>query len=290
MSSSRNPSNKRLYRNNRAEAPKPMRESENDRQIVRMIYEYRLLSQNQLERLLGRSQSTVQRLLRRLYDHRYLERVFLPISEFGSSPALYILDRQGVDLLRRMGVDDFTGLPTKQLSAMYLQHTLAMNEFRIAVSQACYANQWDMMTWLTENELKADYDRVRIPGRKNLISLIPDGFFSIHVPDKGTTNFFLELDRGTMTLKRFREKIEAYIAYYKSGAYTKRYEAQGFRVLTVVDGIGTGRVENLVRDVAQIPGVGRRFWFTHLESVNPQSVLTHPVWYVAGQEDLQSLI
>jgi len=267
-----------------------MREGANDRQIVRLVYDYRLLSQNQLERLLGRSRSTVQRLLRRLYDHRYLERVFLPISYFGSSPALYILDRRGIDLLQRMGVDNFVGLPSKQMSAMYLEHTLATNEFRIAVSLACQRNGWEVETWLTDNEMKADYDRVKIPSRKQPVSLIPDSYFSIHVPDRGTTNFFLELDRGTMPIKRFREKLEAYVAYYKTGAFTKRYAAKGFRVLTVVDGIGEGRVENLVNDAAQVTGGGRRFWFIHLDRVEPATILTQPIWSIAGQAEHQALI
>lgn len=283
-------SSRRRRRDNRPDDPRPMREGANDRQIVRLVYDYRVLSQNQLERLLGRSRSTVQRLLRRLYDHRYLERVFLPISYFGSSPALYILDRRGIDLLQRMGVDNFVGLPSKQMSAMYLEHTLATNEFRIAVSLACQRNGWEVETWLTDNEMKADYDRVKIPSRKQPVSLIPDSYFSIHVPDRGTTNFFLELDRGTMPIKRFREKLEAYVAYYKTGAFTKRYAAKGFRVLTVVDGIGEGRVENLVNDAAQVTGGGRRFWFIHLDRVEPATILTQPIWSIAGQAEHQALI
>lgn len=267
-----------------------MEEGANDRQIVRLVYDYRLLSQRQLERLLGRSKPTVQRLLRRLYDHRYVERVFLPLARFGSSPALYILDRQGFDLLRRMGVVDFTGVPNKSISLMYIEHTLAINEVRIAVSQAAAARDWQVAGWLTENELKADYDRVRVRGRKASVSLLPDSFFSLVVPEKGTTHFFLELDRGSMELKRFREKVEAYVAYYKSGKYAERYGAQGFRVLTVVDGVGEGRLKNLVEDTARVPGIGRRFWFSHLADVTDKTALTEPIWSVAGSNEKERLV
>lgn len=281
---------KRRLAHERAKTLYRMEEGANDRRIIQLVYDYRLLSQRQLERLLRRSKPTVQRLLRRLYDHRYLERVFLPLATFGSSPALYILDRQGIDLLRRMGVEDFTGVPTKTVSSMYIEHTLAINEFRIAVAQACQAHDWQVTRWLTENELKADYDRVRIRARKSSISLIPDSFFTLVVPEKGTTHFFLELDRGSMELKRFREKVEAYVAYYKSGMYAQRYGAQGFRVLTVVDGVGAGRLKNLVEDSAQVPGIGRRFWFTHLEDATDETVLTEPIWYVAGTGEKERLV
>lgn len=267
-----------------------MRVGANDCRIVQLVYAYRVLSQEQLERLLGRSRQTVQRLLRRLYDHRYLERVFLPITQFGSSPALYILDRRGVELLQRLGVADFTGQPSRQLSPLYLEHTLAMNDFRIAVTLACERHGWQVAHWLTENEIKADYDRVRVPGKGRPVALVPDSYFSLHIPDRGTTHFFLELDRGTMTVARFREKVETYVTYYKSGAYTRRYEARGFRVLTVVDGVGVGRVENLVKAAGNVPAVGRRFWFAHLAQVAAADPLTEAVWRLPGQQAAEALV
>lgn len=281
--------NDRLRRDQRSKTPARMRETDNDRQIVQLVYDYRVLSQNQIERLMARSRSTIQRLLRRLYDHGYLERVFLPIAHFGSSPAMYVLDRKGIELLQRMGMADFTGVPNKTLSGMYLEHTLAMNEFRIAVSQACTQHAWQIVKWVSENEIKAGYDRVRVPGKKRPVALLPDSYFSIRVPDRGVTHFFLELDRGTMTVPRFREKVLAYVAYYKSGGYAKRYGARGFRVLTVVDGIGSGRVDNLAQASSEVRGIGRRFWFAHRDDLTAKTVFDVPVWQIAGADDKLAL-
>lgn len=262
-----------------------MRETANDRTIVKLVYDYRILSQNQLERLMDRKSSTVQRLLRRLYNHRYVERVFLPVSTFGSSPALYILDKQGTELLQRMGIEDFTGVPSKNISSMYLEHTQAINEFRIAISQAVGENGWAIEQWLTENEIKADYDRVRVPGKKRPVALVPDSYCCVQLGEQRRSRFFLELDRGKMTISRFTDKVEAYVAYYKSGLFTKRFDAQGFRVLTVVDDVGTGRVENLQAATAKIPGIGNRFWFVHLSEITPTNILFDPIWQVAGRDE-----
>ena len=109
------------------------------------------------------------------------------------------------------------------------------------------------------------------------------------MPQKGTTHFFLELDRGSEELKRFRDKVEAYVAYYKSGMYAQRYGAQGFRVLTVVDGVGEGRLKNLVDDTARVAGIGRRFWFTHLADATGATVLTEPIWSVAGSDEKEAI-
>ena len=273
----------------RTRQPYRMRITDNDLRIVRLVYDLRLLSQSQLERLLGRSASTVQRLLRRLYDHRYLERVFLPVAHFGSSPALYILDQQGVELLRRQGTEDFSTQPSRSLSPMFLEHTLAINDFRIAATQAVEQCGWHITTWLTEGEIKADYDRVRIPSQRGTVALVPDGYFSICVPGRGTTHFFLELDRGTMTLQRFRDKVAAYVTYYKTGAYSKRYGAQGFRVLTVVAGASDRRVNNLADASSQVGGIGRRFWFVQSDRVTQGSVLSNPIWRIAGIAEPQAL-
>lgn len=283
---------KRHRRDQRPDNPRLMRETDNDRRIVKLIYEYRILSQVQLQQLLGKSRSRVQQSMIRLYHHRYVDRLFLPVAFEGRSPTLYILDQRGIALLQRLGIDDFSGLPSKKLSPLFLEHTLAINDVRIAITQACEQQGWSVPIWKSENDIKADYDRVTIqprPGKSQSVSLVPDSYFVIEIPGKGVSHFFLELDRGTMTVQRFRTKVLSYVAYYKTGAYQRRFQAQGFRVLTVVDALGIGRVENLVQHTASISGIGRRFWFTHLSSISLENVLTVPIWFVAGAEEKESL-
>lgn len=281
-----NPS--RRKRNERATNPKRMYKTARDELIIRLVYDYRILSQRQLERLLDKSRSTVQQSLVRLYEHEFLQRVFLPVSEFGSSPTLYILDKRGIEELRRMGIEDFRGIPTADISPMFKEHTLAINEFRIAITQACESAGWQVMTWKTENEIKADYDKVSVrtpKGKIQFVPIVPDAYFIVEIPNKGIAHFFLELDRGTMTLERFNTKVAGYVAYYKNGGFSKRFNAQGFRVLTVVDQVGKGRVQNLVQETAKLEGIGRRFWFAHLTDVSITTALRSPIWLVAGDDE-----
>lgn len=283
---------KRNRRNERPENPRPMKETERDKEIVKLVYAYRILSQGQLARLLNKSRSTVQQSLVRLYHHRYLERVFKPIAYMGSSPTLYILDKRGIELMQRLGIEDFTGLPDKDISNMFLEHTQAINEFRIAMAQACQRLDFKILEWKTENEIKADYDKVNIKtqrGKTQAVPVIPDSYFVIELPGERVSHFFLELDRGTMTLERFKTKIAGYVNYYKQGAYEKRFEAKGFRVLTAVDTPGEGRLNNLISQTATIPGIGRRFWFAHLSSIAPETVLTIPIWTIAGSTQPEPL-
>jgi hypothetical protein len=61
--------------------------------------EHRMLSFQQMVRLLNRSEPTVKFFLRRMYQGRYLNRVELPMVGNGRNPVIYKLDEKGVDLL-----------------------------------------------------------------------------------------------------------------------------------------------------------------------------------------------
>lgn len=292
MMNSLNPNPKRHRRDRRPDNPRPMRETENDRLIVQLVYAYRLLSQEQLERLLGKSRSRVQQSLMRLYHHEYLQRLFLPVWFEGRSPTLYLLDKRGIALLQGLGVADFSVIPSAKLSPMFLEHTLAINDVRIAVAQACEKQGWSLPVWKSENEIKMDYDRVTVQIGKTkpqVVPIVPDSYFMIDIPGRGVSHFMLEVDRGTMTLSRFKTKVHAYVAYYKSGGYEKRFQAQGFRVLTVVDTPSTGRLKHLLDQTASVSGIGRRFWFAHLLDCTPDKLLSSPIWQVAGVDTPEAL-
>jgi hypothetical protein len=283
---------KKQRRDQRPEQPRPMRETENDRRIVELVYQYRLLSQSQIERLLVKSRSRTQQALMRLYHHQYLQRLFLPVWFDGRSPTLYRLDKRGIALLQGLGIEDFSGLPSPKLSPLFLEHTLALNDFRIAMTQACEAQEWNIPVWKTENDIKEDYDYVTVQlgsGKAKRLPIVPDSYFLLDLPSKGVSHFFVELDRGTMTTQRFKEKVLAYVEYYKHGGYQKRFQAQGFRVLTVVDAPSRARLENLVQQTAKVTGIGRRFWFTSLAELKTEAVLTQQVWRVAGAEEREAL-
>ena len=282
---------KRVRRDQRPKNPKGMYLTENDRAIVRLVYDYRILSQRQLEQLLGKSRGTVQEKLIRLFHHQFLDRIFMPVVPgIGRSPTLYVLDKQGIALLRHEGIEDFSGLPSKRGSSFFFEHTLAINDVRIAMSRACQERGWRVAEWRDENAMKADYDRVRTrtrSGRTLDIPILPDSYFVIEIPDRGVSHFFLELDRGTMTQERFRQKLVGYVAYHKVGGYERRFKSAGLRVLTVTD--KPGRFPKLVESARSVEGIGRRFWFAQLEAVTASSVLTEPVWTVAGSDDKATL-
>src|SRR5581483_6470948 len=187
----------RRHRYQRRENPKPMVLTQRDMEIVEAVYLYRVLSQKQIEKLFFGHRAAAQRRLEALFDHAYLDRIPLPVNgALLNSPTLYLLNQRGAALLTsQMGYSDVRWKRDYQkVSADFLLHALAINDFRINVVLACQNLNYPLVTWLGESGLKGDYDRVVVSGLKKPVSVIPDSHFVIDTPrqgDKTKAYFFL---------------------------------------------------------------------------------------------------
>jgi len=107
------------------------------------------------------------------------------------------------------------------------------------------------------------------------VPVAPDAFFGLQDP-KGRTQYFLEADRGTMTVKRFLSKLKAYAAYWQEKRHETRFGIRYFRVLTVTT--SAARRENLLRAAVsnyEVEKIGRMFLFTEdaaLDLKRPESI------------------
>ena len=286
------PERRHARRDQRLPKPTPMRLTERDLDILQAVSDYELLTTQQLQTLFFPSWHTAYARLSLLYHHALLDRKFLGLhADNANTPMLYSLDKRGAQVLQAERGQDLAWRPRrKSLTVTFLEHTIAINQVRVAVAKASrITDGFELLRWQGENELKGDYERVTIEtdtGRKVNVSLIPDSYFVLQTP-KGVAHFFLELDRGTMTVKRFKSKILAYQAYYASGAYQRRYETRSLRVLTVTT--SPNRAEHL-KTVTEAVGGRNRYWFTTLDQVVPQTVLETPIWQVATQVTVQPLV
>lgn len=177
-------------RNRRVDNPPPMRLMERDIEILKAVHEFRIMRGDQLQALFFGSQSTASYRLSRLYQHGFLDRHFLPtLGGLASSPALYTLGKRGVDVLRRVLDSDPKDIRQppdhRALSPLFLEHLLQINDFRVAVTVAARQLDYTLEKWLDDFQLKARYDRVVIEAphrRRREVSLIPDGYFVLQVP------------------------------------------------------------------------------------------------------------
>ena len=291
--------------------------TERDKAVIKAVYTHRALTMPQIETLLFRPDngqthrtktSRVRHRLKLLFQHGYLFRDEQPtkLSE-GRKPLIYFIDHKAISLLAyELGVfpDDIDWKPKdNNVTWMFLDHLLATNDVRIAIEVAVDCAGMRLLRWFDDKTLKSREirDSVEITGPEGArirATIVPDGYFCLRDGEYEYHNF-LEVDMGTETGKSskfgrrdFSRKIRGYCAYYKTGLYQQKYAPEQrhddlpMRVLTVTT--SPKRMANL-KAVAEAAGAGEQFWFTTFDRIQPETVLTEPIWEVAGGEDLHSL-
>ncbi len=289
---------KRLPVHRRVENPPGMKLTLRDREIVKTVYEYRFMSREQIGHLFfpSRSQTTCQRKTNRrlqgLYQHRYLNRIFVapePESTVRNTPPIYCLDEEGTRLIAvELGVprEQIRWYPDRnKVKEYFLQHTLEINDFRVAMTLALKERGGDLVEWVPEWEVKEFKQNASDPKKRITYPVVPDAYFICEFGNPSQkSHFFLELDRGTMENRRFGQKVKAYMLY-KGGIYKEQYGAQRLRVLTVVP--SQRRLRNLKKTTEKEGGKGM-FWFTTSEEIEPKRILGE-VWLKAGVNGFFSL-
>lgn len=295
----------RLPRFRRVKEPPPMVMTERDKKILHAVHEYRMLTREQVERLLFAPEggqdhftktSKARHRLKVLYQNKFLERVPLPVNtaRWAWQP-VYRLARGGAEVVTAdlgisvqdlvyWGKGDDKDRRATEVTPLFLTHALHINDVRIAVTLAAESSGYRIEKWLDDGQLKSqerkDYVRVSVGGQSHTVAVIPDSYFVLHLGDR-RAHFFLELDRATMSNSRWGERVRAYLAYIRSGKYSERYRTRSLRILTVTT--TEQRLLNLKETTKKVGG-GDLFWFTTLDQVSVASVLFRPIWRIANDE------
>lgn len=240
---------------------------ERDIRIMLACYKYRFVSRDQSIRLFGfGSISCANARLRKLCETKYLERRTVPVA-LATAQSIYSLGYKGVGIVAEFLRVDASEIQKRRrrnahLGELFLMHLLETNDVRIAFSRA---DEVRLVRWLYEPQISFDSHKLR-----------PDAFFKI-VRDENILDFFLELDRGTESVKRFVEtKAKIYARIIGNG--------RKLNILTVVP--NTKRLASLWNAVSQI--AVDSFWFVEKERLN-EDTITKPVFVKAGDRNRRSL-
>ena len=265
-----------------------------DVELLITVSLFRVMTTVQLETLFFTSRSTAQYRLQRLFQHEFLERQFLSV--LGAAPTssrtLYTLGERGAAAVAQATDTDPRDIyrPKGGVYAWkFIEHTLAINDFRVAVIVAARNNGFQIEEWLDEATFRASPDYVELRGESGRLSLkpvYPDAYFCLVTP-RGRTRFFLELDRGVEPRAKIRPQFAVYEAYTLSRQYEERFHARSLRILVVTT--TPQRLISLKKVVAEVEG-DRKYWFTTMDKAIPQSVLTAPIWEQLGDTDKTPLI
>lgn len=277
-----------------------------DKKIIEAVYQYRVLTTQQIDRLFfpssrsGGSSRCLHRL-KLLFHHGFLQRAEQPqlISE-GRKPYVYYVDKRGAEFLAYLyecEVKDLDWSPRSYpVGHLFLEHLLATNDIRVAIVLSAQKHGFVVEQWYDEKTLKSEQMKdtvilTTVQGKQQKASVVGDGYFRLY--SDHYSHQFLETDRGTVTgssrkfgSKTWQRKVAAYLAYYRSGKYQARYNTRSMRIITVTTSVR--RLQNL-KAITEALGGKTRFWFTTFEEIERADVLTDRIWWVAGDEKRKAL-
>jgi hypothetical protein len=268
--------------------------TDRDREIIKAVNDFRALRAAHIHALFfGASPSATRSRLMRLFQHGYLDRQFLSLFNGSSAatPPLYTIGKKGAQLLIEAYGYEAADLriPKKEFSWQFVEHLSKITDFRIAVTLAARAHNWQIETWEDERVFKAATDYVLVTSdgsREQEKPVLPDGYFCLKT-DRGRAHFFLEIDRGKEPERSFKPQIEIYEAYVRSGGYQARYSKKSLRILIVTT---TERRIHKLKTITEKAGGDGKYLFTAFGQVSTETVLTVPIWQKLGSSQLFSLV
>lgn len=260
-----------------------------DREILELVYEYRLLTSTQLGLLLeGKKTSSLKQKLQTLFHHGYLDRppsqVVWRITKQLNWDMTYAITPKG---LQSLGIITKSRIDSKnqKLTPHFMAHIRAINDIRVALILATRLHPTLRLDfWIAEGKWQ---EKITLDGQPKAIR--PDGFFMLRdtsrLPEHQCFVYFLEYDTGSEDHGRLREKYRAYIALPEQKQIQNplfpNEHIRGFRVLFVAH--SEDRLNNMLRHIAELPmrnSQRQLFYFTtanQIQPAQPQTIL-NPIW------------
>jgi len=243
-----------------------------DIQILKLLFEYRILRIDHLIALTERHHKAIHRRLFKLIEQRYVSRIKLP-----GQKHLYTIGKEAVPVLVQHGID---ARPySHELKELFLKHFLMIVDIHTALALATRGSPIKLAAWKQGDELH-DSVTIRSHGEEQRIPVWPDAFFTLEdtrrPPGKNRVHFFLEADRSTTAHERFQKKLTGYLHYHDQKLHTKKYGINTFRVVTLT--LTKERASNLCQLAETvIPAPARKYYLftslTNFSLTTPSAIL-----------------
>ena len=235
----------------------------------------------------------VQKKLLAMVQAGILTRIMPPVfPDTRTGPPFYIysLAKMGAAMLADymgMTVGELGWRPADDVTFLFLNHVLALVDFKLALTTACLARDVELSEWVGDRELRREPAKVSLTndtGEQTHVSIVPDAYYQLRLPSGHVLSCCLEIDRGTSTVaaskwqaKSWRRKVMAYQFLQQNGLAGSIWAAPGFIVTTVTT--SPSRLAHLLTISEE---AGNRFWFTTFERLNADTILG-AVWQVADR-------
>lgn len=269
-----------------------------DLDILALVESFRIMSSEQIQALTEGSRQGILRRLQKLFHAGFLDRLLPEMRDGGGSTKMvYAVTNRGMRELQKRGrVTEVSktdwNAANRDLHSLTVHHTLLISHIRAVLTLACRSAGISLRFWRDEGPGISDAIEVAGPEGYVRAPVAPDAFFGLE-DAKGRMQFFLEADRGTMTVKRFLLKLKAYAAYWEEKRHETRFGIRYFRVLTVTT--SPARRHNLSHaagSLIEVEKIDRMFLFTEdavLSLQRPETIFDS-IWTTPKGGDACSLL
>ena len=269
--------------------------------ILETLGEFVYLKTDQVTRLVASpgQRTHVEALLRRMYDHRLVVRIQLPVN---NKPIIYTLDNRGARVLQEMAITPRRWRPKHRMPGHYvgdpygyfkLSHPILANEILLRFILSARANNIPFQ-WKDAPELQ-----------KLMREVYPDKYLCLTAPQP--RDVFIEADTGTQTRRQMEQKLERYLEYlvdrrrlYRQHFLQPRGEVEGWPVICIVTQLKKrreGSRERLEELCAWIGAYAVRVGFEDYANIYRLArrwdlagdIIGGKVWRVPGRKELYPL-
>lgn len=244
-----------------------------DVELLRSVLSHRYLRSEHLHALVSPQVSlrVVQSRLKKLHDHGFVKRLYLPVvlgmhRPTAPAPPIYTLSRQGARFLADQSLTDeeVTEQWSDDLIAPgTLTHHLVVTDALVALAVACRSRD-DVELVASEHE-RTLWQRLRQyrKTRQFQNAVVPDGAFTLRYRASGETlTFYLEVVRADVKggNRRLLEKFQRYAELHRAGFFRDVYGHDRVRAILFAT-TSPARADNLRRLCAALEHGRRLFWF-----------------------------
>ncbi|MDB4958164.1 MAG: hypothetical protein JWO36_5733 [Myxococcales bacterium] len=250
--------------------------TERDRALLEVVHRHRVVRAEHVQALLfsGRSRRACQYRLRSLWEHRYLDRVYLPVvlrddvvPARATQPA-YVLGWRGYDLLTsdRRRDDAELGRP-KPLSHRTLEHHLVVTDWIVSILATPPPDGFHIVATEHDHRLARRAHAARRELARGRGALVPDGAVTWIAPDDRRLTVYVEVVRAQVRggNRRLVDKLGRIADANNTGLFRRLYGHESVRAVLIAP--PTERRAETLRALAErLPHARSLFWFAPYET------------------------
>lgn len=236
-----------------------------DRALMQSVFMHRFIRADSLHALHGAGASlrALQVRLRKLWEHRFLDRLALPARFDGERPGLrapvYTLGRRA-RLLPMTDPPTGGATPPGAPGQLTLEHHLAMTSFMVALRLAAASLSPPVSVQIEHEHLL--WPRLRRSGLRPRDYVVPDGAVCLTLPGDAARWIYVEIVRADVRggNRRLLDKFRRYVRLHHDGFFRAVFGHERLRAVLVLT-TSERRAEHFRRLATRLTHGRQLFWF-----------------------------